>query len=213
MTCREFERRWNELLDGYGGTRAERAVGTPTDPERHLIAHAAGCPRCREIAAKYEALRNAIRAWGPPPPAPAGLASRVLAEFATPTQPARWPQAWRWVAAASIAAGVLAVVVVDRVVPRDRAIARQPAHIEQPDQAPVDAKSDRVDYRRSTRHWRTPPWRPWTLLGQHPSRRRGWAASSLTRQRVPRQAGTRRHHRARRGRPPRWSCRSRRSSC
>jgi hypothetical protein len=147
MTCREFDRRWNELLDGCQGNRAGSALEEPDRSEQLLAAHAAKCARCREAAATFEVLRTAIRAWGPPPPAPAGLVNRVLAELETSTWPARRMHAWRWVAAASIAASLLAVVVVHRLVSSGGAIARRPAPIEQRDRQPIDEKSDRVDYR------------------------------------------------------------------
>ena len=95
MTCREFEHTWNELLD------AEASVGSATqstgqtspavaERERALLEHAAECPACRQVAARYQALRRAIREWGPPPAPPAGLADQILAEIQTPA-PSAWP--------------------------------------------------------------------------------------------------------------------------
>ena len=37
------------------------------------------CPECRTIAARYQALGQAIRAWGPPPSPTLGFTERVLA--------------------------------------------------------------------------------------------------------------------------------------
>jgi hypothetical protein len=95
MTCREFEHTWNELLD------AEASVGSATqstgqtspavaERERALLEHAAGCPSCGEVSARYRTLRRAIRAWGPPPAPSAGLTDRILAETQRPT-PSAWP--------------------------------------------------------------------------------------------------------------------------
>ena len=43
-----------------------------------LMAHAADCPACRPIAARYQTLRHAIRAWRRPPMAPADLVHQIL---------------------------------------------------------------------------------------------------------------------------------------
>ena len=70
MSCDDFEQRWNELLD--------TCAPVATDRERALLAHAAVCATCREVAERYQGLRRALSAWGPPP-APAGSAERILA--------------------------------------------------------------------------------------------------------------------------------------
>ena len=98
MTCRDFERAWNELLDAEaGGERAGagRAGASAARPGRgRARACLAGpCGRVRRLrpgGARYQALRRAIRAWGPPPAPSAGLADRILAEIQTPA-PSAWP--------------------------------------------------------------------------------------------------------------------------
>jgi hypothetical protein len=147
MTCREFEHRWNELLDGCQGALAVSAEPEPTNSEQLLNAHAARCARCHDRAMKYQSLRNAIRAWDPPLPAPAGLADRVVAELRAPASPALWIRAIRWAAAASIAASVLAIVVIDRMVSRGRPNAQQPMQVEHGVRGPVDARSHSAPYR------------------------------------------------------------------
>jgi hypothetical protein len=70
MTCRDFERGWNELLDARGMCELERALGD----------HAADCPACRQVATRYQLLHRALGAWsGARPAAPVGLADRILA--------------------------------------------------------------------------------------------------------------------------------------
>jgi hypothetical protein len=86
MTCKDFQQKWNELLDAEAGV-----AGTPRAAmvapygarsieaaEALLLAHAAGCPVCRPIAVRYQTLRRAIRAWRQPPAPPADLVHRVL---------------------------------------------------------------------------------------------------------------------------------------
>src|SRR5262249_23315019 len=46
--------------------------------EARLLAHAAECPACRPISARYQTLRHAIPAWRRPPAPPADLVRRVL---------------------------------------------------------------------------------------------------------------------------------------
>jgi hypothetical protein len=101
MTCRDSERLWNELLDARDAARPEL--------ETALEAHAADCPACAAIAARYQSLRRAIAAWGPAT-APAGFAARVVraAEQAEPpggVLPFRRPLAvprGAWLAAAAV---------------------------------------------------------------------------------------------------------------
>jgi hypothetical protein len=52
--------------------------------------HAAECPACGGLAARYQLLRRALQAWDPPPAAPRYLADRILAAT-------RIPQARPWV--------------------------------------------------------------------------------------------------------------------
>jgi hypothetical protein len=145
MKCRDFERACNELIDAGSPVTGQADVGgdpaggrspaastaepgpAASDGERLLLEHAAGCPACREVAARYETLRLALRAWGPPPAAPAGLAERILAAVQTQAPPLpRWRAAtyrtqrfWRaglpW---ATVAASVVAVVTVGLLIPR-----------------------------------------------------------------------------------------------
>jgi hypothetical protein len=96
MTCRDFERAWNELLDADGACSG-RAAASACEPSpamaervRALVDHAADCPACSQVGARYQALWRAIRVWGPAPAPPAGLADRILAEVQTPT-PSAWP--------------------------------------------------------------------------------------------------------------------------
>jgi len=70
MNCRECERIWNELFETSSPSAGDR--------EQALLEHAAVCPACRQRAAGYRALRQAILAWGAPPAAPAALADRIL---------------------------------------------------------------------------------------------------------------------------------------
>ncbi len=95
MTCRDFQRKWDELLDEDArlGVVPDGAENAPTDAdgrraeesEAVLLAHAAGCPDCRPIAARYQVLRHAIRAWRRPPVPPADLVHRILATPVDPT--------------------------------------------------------------------------------------------------------------------------------
>jgi hypothetical protein len=87
MTCRDFERMWNEFLDAEAG--AGWSAGSNAARERALLEHAAGCSTCGRVDARYQLLRRAIRAWGPPPAPPAGLADRILSEIQAPTPSAR----------------------------------------------------------------------------------------------------------------------------
>jgi hypothetical protein len=95
MRCRDFERTWNELIDAQAGgggrpaaSQAQRGSGV-AERERSLLEHAAGCPSCGQVSARYLALRRAMQAWAPPPAPSAGLGDRILAEMQTPT-----PSAW-----------------------------------------------------------------------------------------------------------------------
>jgi hypothetical protein len=75
MTCQDFHHRWNELLDAEAAPEGAPSID---EVEAALLAHAAECPACRPIAACYQALRKAIRAWRRPPSPPADLAHRIL---------------------------------------------------------------------------------------------------------------------------------------
>jgi hypothetical protein len=146
MTCRDFQHKWDELLDadarraaspdadGPGSIGADR-VSPADDREALLLAHAAECPACRPIAARYQVLRHAIRVWRQPPLPPADLMHRILSAPADPT-PRTWEAAsrrarrsWRdhrskvslriGIAAAMVACMLLGVTLV-RITRRDR---------------------------------------------------------------------------------------------
>lgn len=74
MDCREFESVWNERLDARG------AAG----PSAALDAHAAACPKCRALGARYQTLAQALQTLGPLPAPRAGFADRVLNAAAAP---------------------------------------------------------------------------------------------------------------------------------
>jgi hypothetical protein len=96
MTCREFERRWNELFDaevasvGRTAANAAQPGAAMAERERALLDHAAECAACRLVASRYQALRRALRHWEPPPAAPAGLADRILTEIES-RRTSGWP--------------------------------------------------------------------------------------------------------------------------
>jgi hypothetical protein len=105
MTCHDFQRKWNELLDAEFGvpSRREAASSAPIEltpepaldkAEARLLAHAADCPECRPIAARYQVLRQAIRAWRQAPVPSADLVERVLSAPVETT-----PRPWRIVSA------------------------------------------------------------------------------------------------------------------
>ncbi|MFI5456323.1 MAG: hypothetical protein ACHRXM_12820 [Isosphaerales bacterium] len=145
MNCRDFERTCNELIDAGSRVIGQAAAGgdapgarsparstaepepAANDRERLLLDHAAGCPACREVAARYETLRLALRVWGPPPAAPAGLADRILAaaQAEAPSLP-RWrggtyrtQRFWQaGLPLATVAAAVVAAVTVGLLMPK-----------------------------------------------------------------------------------------------
>ncbi len=131
MNCRDFRRRWDELLDaeatpaGFhhdGATRSGRlpAHSAVEDGEAALREHASGCAACRQLAARYHVLRHALRAWSRTPRPSADLTDRILAAASAPagsgwgvrTGRARRP-VWPVVAAlASAAAAAIAMALV-----------------------------------------------------------------------------------------------------
>jgi hypothetical protein len=131
MTCREFERAWNELLDAEAGGGVERPDPGVAGRERALLKHVVGCSSCGQVSARYLALRRAIRAWGPPPAPSAGLTDRILAEIQTPAA-AAWPiygvvrrelprtRALVSIMAAAMAASVLLGFILHRGIERRR---------------------------------------------------------------------------------------------
>jgi hypothetical protein len=84
MTCRNFQHQWDELLD------AEARGAAVAEDEARLSSHAVECPACRPIAARYQGLRHALRAWRQPPVPSADLVQRILS---TPADPQ--PRIWR----------------------------------------------------------------------------------------------------------------------
>jgi hypothetical protein len=101
MTCRDFQSQWDELLDA--DARAS-SVGAESGPildgpgaspsgearEEALLDHAADCPECCQLAARYRVLRQVTRAWKRPPVPPADLVDRILAAAEVSTTSA-WP--------------------------------------------------------------------------------------------------------------------------
>ena len=81
MTCRDYERGWNELIDRDRAGSVSVDAGQMTDRSVRLLDHAADCPACRQVGARYQVLRRALRAGVQSPAPPAGLADRILAEI------------------------------------------------------------------------------------------------------------------------------------
>jgi hypothetical protein len=154
MNCREFERACNELIDaeipipavGPGAilpTHERSAATWTSQPDRpstelqdRMRAHASGCPACREMAGRYEALRLALRAWGPPPAAPEGLADRILGAVQVPLQPlrrragaARIRRFWRvGLPLATAAASIIAAVTIGLLIPKPTVVEPRQNH-------------------------------------------------------------------------------------
>ncbi|WP_435005399.1 hypothetical protein P12x_003283 [Tundrisphaera lichenicola] len=108
MTCVDFDRLWNELLDA-------RQVG-PSDLERELEGHAASCAGCRSISTRYQVLRHAVGSIGPAPipsaESTARLLQRMEAARSSSTRPARPSRiltrsAWASLAAAAAVFGIV----------------------------------------------------------------------------------------------------------
>jgi hypothetical protein len=108
MNCRDFERLINEQLDARGASSPEL--------ERALASHGAACPACRATSLRYQALRQAIADWGPPPSAPADFADRFLSHWESSRSqveavaPARILKFWPVVLPLAAAAGLLVAV-------------------------------------------------------------------------------------------------------
>jgi hypothetical protein len=102
VTCHDFEALWHARLDARDAA--------PAAVERALEDHAAACPACAAIGARYRTLAVALQAWGAPPSAPEGLAARIVAAYEVERcravrLPAR--SVWPWaVSAAVLVAGV-----------------------------------------------------------------------------------------------------------
>jgi hypothetical protein len=88
MTCRDYERGWNELID-KDRAGLVRVDSVSADTENALVDHAAGCASCRALGARYLVLRRAIQSGVQSQAPSAGLADRVLAEIERPS-----PSAW-----------------------------------------------------------------------------------------------------------------------
>jgi hypothetical protein len=134
MTCRDFQRKWDELLDADARAAAigAESLSMPDGPtsspsgepgEAAQVDHAAGCPECRQLAARYRVLRQATRAWKSPPVAPADLADRILAAARTAPSSARLissgesrKRRWSRVLplASMVAASIMIAVVLNR---------------------------------------------------------------------------------------------------
>ncbi|MHB1557694.1 MAG: hypothetical protein ACYC61_09460, partial [Isosphaeraceae bacterium] len=131
MTCRDFQRICDELLDAEADGEHDRR----RDADAWLAAHAAECPACRAIEARYQLLRHAIHAWRrPPAPSPA-FVDRVLA--AAETEPATIPTAAGrpWPSTrdglrilAGLAATVLVGVILAGLLPRAGRTDRTESH-------------------------------------------------------------------------------------
>jgi hypothetical protein len=133
MTCRDYERDWNKLIDmdradaRQGCAGAGPLVLARADTERALLDHEADCPACRQLGARYQVLRRALQAGVQSQAPPAGLADRILTEIERPS-----PSAWAvygearsqlippaFVAFAAIAAVLIAVVLPLSYLSRD----------------------------------------------------------------------------------------------
>jgi hypothetical protein len=95
MTCRDYERGWNALIDMDRAYARRDAVGADqldpamADTKRALLHHAADCSACRQLGMRYQILRRAIQAGVHSQSPPVGLADRILAEIERPS-----PSAW-----------------------------------------------------------------------------------------------------------------------
>ena len=157
MTCRDFERMWNELLDaetGVGRGSAERGhdslksgrAGASLVAARERMRRA-----CAVMNERYHLLRRAIRGWGLPPAPSAGLADRILVEIQAPTKTAwavygssrreRLSPALAGLAA-TIAAGILLAIVLPTL---NRSLQRGQPHGQQ-------VAFDNTHARSQTRH-------------------------------------------------------------
>src|SRR5262249_41020019 len=123
MNCRDFQRKWDELLDYEATPKGFRHGGGPPLIESQarpdlgdwgagLRGHAADCDACRQLAARYHVLRHALRAWRRTPQPSLDLTDRILAAASAPagsawavgTAPARRSMPWRLVASVAAAA-------------------------------------------------------------------------------------------------------------
>jgi hypothetical protein len=133
MTCREFERSLNELVDAeaasLGDVLAPSALeSVVSDLDVALADHAGRCPACRVLAARHQVFRRAVHAWNAPPVAPADLTDRILAAAAEERSASAWavygvkPESYRPIIVAyvsAMAACLVGMVMLHLVVSRD----------------------------------------------------------------------------------------------
>ncbi|MBP7950626.1 MAG: hypothetical protein KA004_13320 [Verrucomicrobiales bacterium] len=107
----------------------------PPAAQRALFAHLAECAACRSELASLKHSLERLRQWPDRSVSP-GFSARVRAEIAAlPTDRVRWPQRFRWVAAAA------AVLVVSAVTVRHFQAGRETAIAAMPPQEPAPAHS------------------------------------------------------------------------
>src|SRR5262249_32074820 len=92
MNCSDFERIWNERIDGSSSRAGGAGCQISPATERALAEHTASGPTCRAKASGYVARGGSILGWAPPRGPPADLANRVLE--AARAQPASAQRAW-----------------------------------------------------------------------------------------------------------------------
>ena len=136
MTCRDFQRHWDDLLDAdarvpatssetHSASSPLNVIPAAEDGEEALLVHAAECPDCQQLGARYRVLRHATRAWRCPPVPSADLADRILAAAEAPPFKA-WPvdgdegrerirSTYLSVASIVAAAAILVAVVLPRI--------------------------------------------------------------------------------------------------
>lgn len=131
MTCRDFQRICDELLDADGAHDGDGETAA------RLAAHAAECPACRAIEARYQLLRHAIRGWRQPPAPSPAFADRVLAAATAETEPATipapagrpWPMSREGLRIlAGLAATVLIGVMIAGLLPRAGRMNHEESH-------------------------------------------------------------------------------------
>jgi len=109
MNCGDFEHALNDRIDA-------RDVPPPGLTEA-IEGHAAVCPNCRKLGARYHVLNTAIRTAKSLPEPTQGFADRVLAAAARPGRPVAGRFLPRFALFAA-AAAVVAAVVVGLLIPR-----------------------------------------------------------------------------------------------
>ena len=95
LTCRDYEWGWNELIDmereyaRRDAADADQLDSAIRGQERALLEHAADCPACRQVGARFQVLRHALLAGVRPNIPPAGFVDRTLAEIES-LSPSAW---------------------------------------------------------------------------------------------------------------------------